>query len=289
VEELNSLLKRFGKLPDLHQNSFFVRVMQESGWKVLGRPESCIFLKKMGVVSVVKVQRPDKIDLNEINKIRRSNHAIFTYIEPSWSQNKVEKVGIKVEPIANSATSLVDLTLSKDELLKSFKSKMRYNIGHCLRKNEVKIITKKFSELTKDDIKTFEESKKSWNRRKRLYCYEDKFLEILFRDFGKSGWIHLAYYQNKCVGSLMILKNGEVAIYYAAFAEKIGNSLFAPTLLTWTAMMVAKENGCTIFDFGGIYDPRYRMYRKWKGFTKFKEGFNPTPIYYPTTRLLLGW
>ena len=87
----------------------------------------------------------------------------------------------------------------------------------------------------------------------------------------------------------MIIKNQQTAIYYAAFSEELGYELFAPTLLTWTAMITAKNAGCHIFDFGGIYDPRYRMYKKWQGFTKFKEGFSPTVVYYPPTQLLLGW
>ncbi len=280
---------RFLKLPDLHQNQFFVEMMKESGWMVLGKPKNLIYLKRFGWISVAKIQRTETINLKELKKIQQKYHTVFTYIEPKLFNNKINKKGIKVEPIANSATSLVDLTLSKDDLIHSFKSKTRYNIGYCLRKNKLKIITKKFSDITPKEIKIFEKSKKNWSRRKGVYCYGNKFLEILFKYFSNSGWIHLAYCKNKCVGSLMILKNGKAAIYYAAFAEELGYSLFAPTLLTWTAMIKAKENGCTIFDFGGIYDPRYRVYRKWKGFTKFKEGFNPTPVYYPETRLLWGW
>jgi lipid II:glycine glycyltransferase (peptidoglycan interpeptide bridge formation enzyme) len=81
-----------------------------------------------------------------------------------------------------------------------------------------------------------------------------------------------------------------VATYYAAYAAPAGYKQFAPTLLTWTAMQVAKGRSCDIFDFGGIYDPRYpKMYKNWQGFTKFKSGFHHTTLSYPPTTLQLFW
>jgi lipid II:glycine glycyltransferase (peptidoglycan interpeptide bridge formation enzyme) len=64
-----------------------------------------------------------------------------------------------------------------------------------------------------------------------------------------------------------------------------------PSALVWEGMKTAKSLGCTIFDFGGIADPRYPGdYKKWVGFTKFKEGFSPTPLLYPPSfRTPIGW
>ena len=114
--------------------------------------------------------------------------------------------------------------------------------------------------------------------------------QVGIKNYGKHGDLHLAYLGQDLVGALLILYHDSVATYWAAFASPSGYKSFAPTLLTWTAMKKAKENKSEIFDFGGIYDPRYpKMYSRWIGFTKFKSGFNPTVISYPPTALQLFW
>jgi len=285
----DSLISRFNSLPDLHQNPRFAQSMRDIDWEILGKPGNYLFFKKIGLGGIAKIQHPDLIDFSWLKEMRKKYHIWATYVEPGLSQSDLKFFGLKVEPYANSATSLVDLKLSETELLNSFKSKTRYNINHVERKSELKIITKDFKDLTDDDKNIFETCCDLWSKRKKVVCYGEKFFNSLFKNFENSAWVHFAYYQDKCVGTLMILKNEKTAIYYAAFADLCGYSLFAPTTLIWTAMVTAKKAGCEIFDFGGIYDPRYRMYRKWKGFTKFKEGFCPTVVYYPPTRVLIGW
>ena len=60
---------------------------------------------------------------------------------------------------------------------------------------------------------------------------------------------------------------------YAASSDS-GNKNFAPTLLVWEAILLAKKLKLKAFDFEGIYDERFpKAAESWKGFTKFKEGF----------------
>jgi lipid II:glycine glycyltransferase (peptidoglycan interpeptide bridge formation enzyme) len=71
-------------------------------------------------------------------------------------------------------------------------------------------------------------------------------------------------------------------VYYCAVSSKDGYAQKAPTALVWEGILAAKKAGCEILDFGGIYDPRYKdSYKRWTGFSKFKEGFSPTPFLYP--------
>ena len=285
----DELISSFNNLPDLHQNPLFSQAMKEIGWKTLGQEGSYLYLRELKPFSVAKIQHFNSVDLDWLKKIRRQYHILMTFVEPGLTQSNIGKIGLKAEPFANSATSIVDLKLSPQDLLKTFKSKTRYNISYSQRKNNLQIITKDFSQITSPDLVVFKTSRESWSKRKKTVCYDENFFNALIKQFANSGWIHFAYNQNKCVATLMIIKNQQTAIYYAAFSEELGYELFAPTLLTWTAMITAKNAGCHIFDFGGIYDPRYRMYKKWQGFTKFKEGFSPTVVYYPPTQLLLGW
>lgn len=283
------LISKFNSLPDLHQNPRFAKAMEDVGWTTFGKAGNYLYYRSVGPLGVAKIQHSNSIDLIWLKKIRQKYHILTAYVEPGLLQPKMKRIGFSSEPFANSATSLVDITLPETDLINSFKSKTRYNIGYAERKNKIKIVTKDFGDLTKDEKNIFKNSRESWSKRKKVVCYEEKFFNSLIEHFKNAGWLHFAYCQDKCVGTLMVIKNEKAALYYAAFADLQGYSLFAPTLLTWTAMVTAKKAGCEIFDFGGIYDPRYRMYKKWKGFTKFKEGFSPTVIYYPPTRVLLGW
>ncbi|MEI6690950.1 MAG: peptidoglycan bridge formation glycyltransferase FemA/FemB family protein [bacterium] len=264
--------------------------MSEIGWIAEGQSNNLIYIKKLGPISIAKTQRPRELDQIWLKKLRHNYHILTAYVEPSLCQADLPKMGWLVEPFANSATSIIDLNLDEQDLLSSFKQKTRYNIGYATKKNNLQIITKEFQSLTPHDLQIFKTSRESWSKRKGVIGYEESFIKALLKHFSSSGWLHFAYQEDVCVATLMILKNNESAIYYSAFAEPIGYSLFAPTLLTWQALTTAKKNDCTIFDFGGIYDPRYKnMYKKWQGFTKFKEGFSPTVITYPPTQLLLGW
>lgn len=80
--------------------------------------------------------------------------------------------------------------------------------------------------------------------------------------------------QNSAIAGILLLFYNRIAYYWFASALKRGKQLFAPTLLVWEALKLAKKRGCTVFDFEGIYDSRFpKAAESWKGFTRFKEGF----------------
>jgi len=89
------------------------------------------------------------------------------------------------------------------------------------------------------------------------------------------------------VGGIFLIFWEDTAYYWIAGATKKGKKLFAPTLLVWEALKVAKANHMKQFDFVGIWDDRFPKENKdWLGFTKFKQGFGGKTIYYPTHRSL---
>ncbi|MEK7119530.1 MAG: peptidoglycan bridge formation glycyltransferase FemA/FemB family protein, partial [Patescibacteria group bacterium] len=91
---------------------------------------------------------------------------------------------------------------------------------------------------------------------------------------------------NKIVGGILLLFYDSVAYYWIAGATREGKKLFAPTLLVWEAITLAKKRGSRLFDFVGVWDERLpNENNNWKGFTKFKEGFGGTELYYPIATL----
>ena len=63
----------------------------------------------------------------------------------------------------------------------------------------------------------------------------------------------------------------------------IGKEYHAPYLAVWTAIKEARTSGCDVWDFEGIYDPRYPSTNSWLGFTHFKKSFGGEEFVYPGT------
>lgn len=266
-------------------------VMREIGWEVDSVAGSQLFYRPLGPLTIAKIQRPKTLDLRSISEFRKSHKTFTTYIEPGLNSPELGKIkGLLVEPFAHSCTSLIDLVPAESDILKSFSQKTRYNIVHTLKKGEIKIKTIPLNELTTTQKKAFLYLHDTWSKKKNVVGYPLSLLNAIIKCHKNTGDLHFCYLGDELVGALLILYYDRVATYYAAFALGSGYSTFAPTLLTWSAIQTAKQRGCEIFDFGGIYDPRYpKMYKRWQGFTKFKSGFNPTVVSYPPTTLQLFW
>jgi lipid II:glycine glycyltransferase (peptidoglycan interpeptide bridge formation enzyme) len=265
----------------------YAHLMRELGWSVEGPVGSQIFYRSLGPIAIAKLQRPETVDLDWLKSFHRTHHTLTTYIEP---KTNVNLPGFPVEPFAHSKTSLIDLSPSEKNILLSFSQKTRYNITHTLKQNELKIVTTPLAELSPEQLESFYSLNTLWSHQKHVVGYSNSHFQAVFTAFAGHGDLHLRYLGGGLVGALLILYHDRVATYYAALASAVGYQHFAPTLLTWIAIQTAKTRGCNTFDFGGIYDERYpKLYKGWQGFTKFKEGFHPTPLSYPPTKLQLFW
>ena len=288
---MTDLVAKFALRSDLHQSPMHAALLRHIGWSVAGESGSHIYYRTLGPLTIAKLQRPQSIDLDWLKDFRKKHHALTTYIEPGLvTPPPNSKLGFSVEPFAHSCTSLIDIKGSEQSILNSFSQKTRYNITRTLRKNNLKIITTSLSTMSHEQLTAFYALHDAWARKRSVVGYPISLLNAVIKAHGKTGDLHFCYRGDELVGSLLIIYYEGVATYYAAFATDSGYHTFAPTLLTWTAIQQAKAEGCDIFDFGGIYDPRYpRMYKKWQGFTKFKSTFHPTVVSYPPTTLQLGW
>jgi lipid II:glycine glycyltransferase (peptidoglycan interpeptide bridge formation enzyme) len=285
------LVTKFTNRSDLHQSPMYAGLMKEIGWNVAGKLHSQLFYRTLGPISIAKIQRPKILDIAWLTNFRKKHKAVTTYIEPGLATKlPPNRLGIHVEPFAHSCTSLIDINQDEQAILNSFSQKTRYNIVHTLKKGEVNVVSTKLGHLTQKQKIDFFSLHEEWSQKKDVIGYPLSLLNAVLKSFADSGYLHGCYIGNDLIASLLTLHHDSVATYYAAFATPLGYKSFAPTLLTWAAIQTAKSNNCDIFDFGGIYDPRYpKMYKKWQGFTKFKAGFNPTVVSYPPTSLQLFW
>lgn len=285
----SDLVSRFALRHDLHQSPMHSAVMADIGWETIPlSPGSHLFLRRLGPVSLAKIQRPRTLDLDKLALLRRQHHILTLYLEPKLNDPLPAHLGWRSEPFAHSATSLLDLTLSPSALLASFNQNTRRNLRTL--PPALSLRSTPLARATPTQLEHFFTLQDDWHRRKKVATYPTPFLRSVLRHYHRHGHLHFAFVDNQPCALLLTLYFDHVATYYIASANPVGYAHAAPTVLTWAAIQLAQQEGCDIFDFGGIYDPRYpHMFKGWQGFTQFKTGFRPTPVSYPETRLLLFW
>lgn len=310
-----SLYELFARQRDIHQTPMYANVMHAIGWTIEGKPGSQIFVRKLGPIAVAKMQRPEKVILVDIQNVRKKYRTVTFQFEPAlqsrvetrkrvfpfhttpndphdWIQTwKTCGFSRTVMPLAHSASSLIDLRTSTQQLLESFSQKTRYNIRHAEKQNNIHITCVPLALLDDRWRTAFMNLRAEWSKRKNVMGYDETFMRGVLDSFNGHGACFFAVDLNDHVfATLLVLTTDATAVYFSAFSTEKGYALQAPTLLTWNAMLWAKQQNMKVFDFGGVYDPRYMgTYKRWRGFTEFKERFRPTFFLYPKSFMQVGW
>lgn len=286
-------------MTDLRQTPEYAQYMQLLGWSVIRLQTSdfkCqIFIKKIPLFgNIAKLQRPQgKLDIKKLKKFARKNTLAALYIEPSFgNQSTIQDSQFKIHKncFLPSKTIQIDLQKKEENLLKEMKPKTRYNIK-LAQKLKVSVAQSMDIDLF---IKLWEKSA----RKRGMWLSQKREISALFNAFANKGCILFAYknsnqnsvvhfdtlvYQSIPIAGVLMVRASNTAYYMYAFSTKVGNQLFAPSLLAWEAIKLAKRKKCKLFDFEGIYDERYKQTKNWKGFTRFKEGFGGRIVSYPQT------
>ncbi|MFZ5365763.1 MAG: lipid II:glycine glycyltransferase FemX [Patescibacteria group bacterium] len=241
-------------MSDLRQSPEYARFMEKIGWKV----EECrienvkckIFIKRLPLLgSFIKICRPGQSPLKQIDQIAKKYRAFAVQI--NYSPTK---------------TLQLDLTQSEEKIFAQFKKDARYEIRKA---EENKILVKK-----SDDIESFI---KIWHKnalRRGFWIPFAREIRSIYKAFGKNAYLILSYLSNLShpVSGALVLISGPTAYYFSAASTPEGRKLSAPYLIVWEAIKLAKDKGCQIFDFEGIYDERFPQ-KSWLGFSHFKKSF----------------
>jgi lipid II:glycine glycyltransferase (peptidoglycan interpeptide bridge formation enzyme) len=254
---------------DIRQNKKYANYLKSQGWIVEEKNGVLYFIKRMLFLSIIKVQRPKKINYKDIEFLRKKYRAFQVVIEPNTAKETKDLVkhGYKnISPFIPSKTVILQLTKSEDSLLESFTKDTRY----CIRKSErVNILEvkdlRKFRHYWRKsvDIKRHVLSVKQMNDLKN--AFGDDCLFLVAED-GISGAIFLVA--------------GNVGYYWYGFVGSEGREKLSQYKVLWEGIKWAKSRGATCFDMEGIFDERFPI-PAWRGFTKFKKGFEGKVAQYP--------
>ena len=256
---------------DLRQSVSYKKHLENIGWKVDIAAGIHVFIKRFPLLgSVVKIQRPKDLDFEAFEFVTKTHKTFQTIIEPKDKHQElsIRNQGFKLSksPYLPSKTLQLDLTKPLDDLFNQLRKDAKYSL-------------KKTKDLRVYKVAKISDFRKSWKEASgfRRYVPPQSELESLLTSF-RDDSLFLVTPGGETGAIFLHAKN--TSYYWQAFSNKIGRKGLYQYKLVWTAINWAKEKGAKIFDFEGIYDPRFPN-KRWKGFTHFKKSFGGYVVEYP--------
>ncbi len=253
---------------------------------------SKIPLTKLKIGTFIKGPKPTQKMIQTLKRLGKKENALFIKLEPNVIVNSKFKFQdlklqtrnerriikllednhfVKGKTLFTPTSFWIDLTKSEEELMQNFSSKTRYNI-RLAQRHEVKITEdnsdlafEKYLELTRETVK-----------RQSFYAHTEKYHRLMWKHLHK---IPISKSQEPIARLLTAKYKGEVITTWIVFVWKdflyypYGASSYkyknvmANNLMMWEAIRFGKKLGLKTFDLWGREEG--------KGFTKFKEGYNP--------------
>lgn len=241
--------------------------------------------------TLIKGPKPTKEIIEELKKLAKEDNLVFIKLEPNYPTsvgdhniapketkrvlNLLRESGaIPGRTLFTPTTFWIDLTRSEDELLRSFHSKTRYNI-RLAQKKGVKIVEdnskrafEKYIKLTRETVE-----------RQGFYAHDERYHRLMWEHLHRTpntehrppiARLLTARYKGEIITCWIVFVWKDTLYYpYGASSGKHKN-VMASNLIMWEAIRYGKSLDLKTFDLWGR-EPG-------KGFTRFKEGYNPQVV-----------
>lgn len=260
---------------DIRQTLNYANYLSKIGWKVERSAEINYFIKKVPLLgSVLKLQRPEEIRIQKIRALAKKYRAFQIIIEPRTQLDAkyLTSLGYKLSksPYLPTKTLQLDLTKTERKLLMGLKKDARSTIKKTLN-----------STLKIQEANSTEQFRNEWKKAIGLKRYVPplEHLEVLKKSFGSNCVMYLSNSSQVHAGAIFLLGD-KISYYWQAFTNKEGREALAQYNIVWQGILWAKRRGAKVFDFEGIYDPRFPN-KSWLGFTHFKKSFGGIEVEYP--------
>jgi lipid II:glycine glycyltransferase (peptidoglycan interpeptide bridge formation enzyme) len=233
--------------------------------------------------------------LGAVNEAARRLGAAFTRLEPPWplaaaplAAEDLAAFGLlHARHVAPDCTSVVDLTLTEDELLAAMRQKTRYNI-RLAERHGVTVSEAEYenAHLLKHDVEVFWKMLSATAERDVFSThdrhYYGKMVDALKprrQPARLSVRLVFAMHEGEAAAAGIFAEYGDTVTYLhgASFGHK--RAVMAPFLLHWEVMKEAKRRGFAKYDFWGVA-PTDDGDHPWAGITRFKTGFGGERVAY---------
>ena len=190
----------------------------------------------------------------------------LNYSTDNWNLRKANT------DILPSNTIFMDLKKTEDSLLGGMRSKTRYNINLSLRKGV------KVRALGLESLEVWYELYRQTAARNHFFLHDISYFRIVLsaraNDTLSPAEVQLLVAEvdgNPLAAMFLVIAAHRGTYLYGASASDNRNYM-ATYALQWRAMQVAKEKGCTEYDFFGVA-PRADASHPMYGLYRFKKGF----------------
>jgi hypothetical protein len=265
---------------DIRQSFCYANYLRKGGWVVERIGNINYFIRKFPIVGgVLKLQRPETVDFDTIDKLCRKYRIFQIIIEPKdTSQSSLlSKNGFKLNksPFLPSKTLQIDLSQSEKTIFSHLKKDSRAAVKRGGVKN-IKVTR------TPSDIRKWHEA---WKNSVKFDRYVPSVQQLLNlnKSFDDNNSLFLASHNivGRIIGGALFTKISHgVAYYWYGYTNDEGRSTLSQYSLLYQGILWAKKSGCKVFDFEGIYDSRFPN-KSWLGFTHFKKSFGGVEVLYP--------
>ena len=238
---------------------------------------------KLGIFE--KGAKPTKEMLEGLKSFGKENNLFFIKLEPNYvpvAETERESLvkllksqgAVQGKTLFTPTTFWIDLTKSEEELLKSLHPKTRYNI-RLAEKKGVKVI----EDNSDKAFDTYLQLTKETVTRQGFYAHSEKYHRLMWQHLHSTpitehhtpiAHLLTAKFNNEILTTWIVFVHDNFLYYpYGASTEK-HKDLQANSLMMWEAIKFGKKMECITFDLWGREEG--------KGFTRFKEGFNPKVV-----------
>ncbi len=258
-------------MADIRQTKKYSKYLERIGWQIEKSGKTLSFIKKFPIIgSIVKIQRPEEVDLKAVEFVNKKHRAFQTIVEPHTSSQAktLKEKGFKYSrtPYLPTKTLYIDLDQSVEKIFNNLEKDARYS----LRK------TKNTRVYSVTDTKNF---RKSWKEASGLKTWvpSTKRLNYMIESFGND--VVFLVTPGGEAGAIF-LHADEKGYYWQAFTGKKGRKDLSQYKILWSGINWARNKKAKYFDFEGVYDKRFPN-KHWHGFTHFKKSFGGYEVEFP--------
>ena len=231
--------------------------------------------------------------MQQLTELAKKNDAGWIRIEPETaetlkliSENISEKVVRAPHDMQPKEVFVLDISKTPEQLLSEMKPKTRYNINLAKKKGVMIVKSQKSKAESQKYVDAFLKLTREMATRNGIATHSEDYYHKMMESFPQDSLkIYVAEYDGKIIAANLVLFFGSTATYLHGASGNENRNVMAPFFLQWQAILDARENGCTFYDFGGVQTAGvdHQMHSDLVGVTNFKLGFAPEtkPIEFP--------
>jgi lipid II:glycine glycyltransferase (peptidoglycan interpeptide bridge formation enzyme) len=242
--------------------------------------------------------------LKELKRAARQERVRLLLVQPSNRDTalaeRLPSLGFAPSPfeLSPTATCVIDLSRSEEELLAAMKQRKRYNLRLAQRRG----VTVRAGD--ERDLDRFYRLHIATAQRQNFVVYPEHYVRRLWNAFARRGCarLMLAEHQGETVSGVLAIAFNDTVVYKVGGWSGVAAEVCPNELMHWSTMTWAKAAGYRWYDFDGIKSEGARAILRGeplpdelkRSVTSFKLGFGSQPLLLPITydcapSPLLGW